>query len=215
LKIKILLVDDHDLVRTGLKSILEVNQEIEVIAEKSSGEDALEFLQQADPMPDVVLMDVNMPGIGGIEATRRIHSKYPDINVIAVTALQEAPFPSQLFKAGATGYVSKGCDAGEMFKAIQSVRSGKQFLAEEVAKQADDNGLKEASDSNPFATLSDREMQIMMMVTQGQSNQSICDSLFLSPKTISTYRHRIYDKLDIHNDVELTRLAIRYGIISE
>ena len=215
MKIKILLVDDHDLVRTGLKSILEVNQEIEVVAESSSGEDALEFLQQADPMPDVVLMDVNMPGIGGIEATRRIHAKYPEIKVIAVTALQDAPFPAQLFKAGATGYVSKGCDASEMFKAIQSVRSGKQFLAEEVSKQINDNDLKEAADSNPFATLSDREMQIMMMVTQGQSNQSICDSLFLSPKTISTYRHRIFDKLDIRNDVELTRMAIRYGIISE
>ena len=213
--IKILLVDDHDLVRTGLKSILEMNSELKVVAENSSGEEALDYLQNAESLPDVVLMDINMPGIGGMEATKRIHKKYPEIKVIAVTALQEAPFPAQLLKAGASGYVTKGCDASEMFKAIQTVISGKQFLAEEVLKQSDVSTIKESADDNPFAILSDREMQIMMMVTQGQSNQQICDSLFLSPKTISTYRHRIFEKLDISNDVELTRLAIRYGMISE
>ena len=213
--IKILLVDDHDLVRTGLKSILEMNSGLKVVAENSSGEEALDYLQSTESLPDVVLMDINMPGIGGMEATKRIHKKYPEIKVIAVTALQEAPFPAQLLKAGASGYVTKGCDASEMFKAIQTVISGKQFLAEEVLKQSDVSTIKESADDNPFAILSDREMQIMMMVTQGQSNQQICDSLFLSPKTISTYRHRIFEKLDISNDVELTRLAIRYGMISE
>ncbi len=215
MKIKILLVDDHDLVRTGLKTILDANPGYEVVAESSSGEESLDYLQEADPQPDVVLMDINMPGIGGMEATKRIHKKYPDIKVIAVTALQEAPFPAQLIKAGASGYVTKGCDASEMFKAINSVMAGKQFLTEDILKKAEANKSEPLSDKTPLAALSEREMQIMMMITQGQSNQKICDSLFLSPKTISTYRHRIFEKLEISNDVELIRLAIRYGIINE
>jgi two-component system invasion response regulator UvrY len=215
LKIKILLVDDHDLVRTGMKTILDANPGYEVVAESSSGEESLDYLQEADPQPDVVLMDINMPGIGGMEATKRIHKKYPGIKVIAVTALQEAPFPAQLIKAGASGYVTKGCDASEMFKAINSVMAGKQFLTEDVLKKSEANKSEPLSDKTPLAALSEREMQIMMMITQGQSNQKICDSLFLSPKTISTYRHRIFEKLEISNDVELIRLAMRYGIINE
>lgn len=201
----ILLVDDHDLVRAGLKSILESNESFQVVAEKSSGEEALEYLQSASALPDVVLMDINMPGIGGIEATKRIHHKFPDVKVIVVTALQEAPFPAQLIKVGASGYVTKGCEAREMFKAINSVLDGNQYLDHEISE----------SDDNPFAELSDREMQVMLMVTQGRSNQYISDSLFLSPKTISTYRHRVFEKLKVTNDVELTRLAIRHGVIDQ
>ncbi len=201
----ILLVDDHDLVRAGLKSILESNENFQVVAEKASGEEALEYLQSESILPDLVLMDINMPGIGGIETTKRIHHKYPDIKIIAVTALQEAPFPAQLIKVGASGYVTKGCEAKEMFEAINSVLEGRQYLNQEISR----------SDDNPFTGLSDREMQVMLMVTQGHSNQYISDSLFLSPKTISTYRHRVFEKLSVSNDVELTHLAIRHGVIDQ
>ncbi|NNJ91992.1 MAG: response regulator [Gammaproteobacteria bacterium] len=201
----ILLVDDHDLVRAGLKSILESNENFQVVAEKASGEEALEYLQTESILPNVVLMDINMPGIGGLETTKRIHHKFPDIKVIAVTALQDAPFPAQLIKAGASGYVTKGSEAREMFNAINSVLEGNQYLDHEVS----------GTDDNPFANLSDREMQVMLMVTQGHSNQYISDSLFLSPKTISTYRHRVFEKLNVSNDVELTHLAIRYGVIGQ
>jgi two-component system invasion response regulator UvrY len=210
----ILLVDDHDLVRAGLKSILESNPDFHVVAEKDSGETAIEYLQATDNLPDVVLMDINMPGIGGMEAAKRIHHKFPDIKIIAVTALQEAPFPAQLMKLGASGYVTKGCDAQEMFDAINSVLSGKQYLEQEVSEKM--NQVSEGnSGDNPFAGLSDREMQVMLMVTQGHSNQYISDSLFLSPKTISTYRHRVFEKLNISNDVQLTHLAIRHGVIDQ
>ena len=202
---RILLVDDHDLVRAGLKSILESNENFQVVAEKASGEEALEYLQSESALPDVVLMDINMPGIGGIETTTRIHHKFPEVKIIAVTALQDAPFPAQLIKAGASGYVTKGSEAREMFDAIQSVLDGPQYLDHEVS----------GSDDNPFADLSDREMQVMLMVTQGHSNQYISDSLFLSPKTISTYRHRVFEKLKVSNDAELTRLAIRHGVIEQ
>lgn len=201
----ILLVDDHDLVRAGLKSILESNESFHVVAEKASGEEALEYLQSESTLPDVVLMDINMPGIGGIETTRRIHHKFPEVKVVAVTAMQEAPFPAQLIKAGASGYVTKGSEAREMFDAINSVLDGAQYLGQEVS----------GADDNPFANLSDREMQVMLMVTQGHGNQYISDSLFLSPKTISTYRHRLFEKLNIANDVELTHLAIRHGVIEQ
>jgi len=201
----ILLVDDHDLVRAGLKSILESNENFQIVAEKASGEEALDYLQSESALPDVVLMDINMPGIGGIETTRRIHYRFPEIKVIAVTALQEAPFPAQLIKAGASGYVTKGSDARVMFDAINSVLDGNQYLGQEVSE----------SDDNPFASLSDREMQVMLMVTQGHGNQYISDSLFLSPKTISTYRHRVFEKLNVANDVELTHLAIRHGVIEQ
>ncbi len=202
---RILLVDDHDLVRAGLKSILESKNNFEVVAEKSSGEEALAYLQEAADLPDVVLMDINMPGIGGLETTKRIHHKFPVIKIIAVTALQEAPFPAQLLKAGASGYVTKGSDARKMFDAINAVLEGNQYLEHNVS----------ASDDNPFAELSDREMQVMLMVTQGHSNQYISDSLFLSPKTISTYRHRVFEKLNVSNDVELTHLAVRHGVIEQ
>ncbi len=201
----ILLVDDHDLVRAGLRSILESSEDFQVVAERASGEEALEYLQSEPALPDVVLMDINMPGIGGIETTRRIHHKFPEVKVIAVTAMQEAPFPAQLIKAGASGYVTKGSEAREMFDAINSVLDGDQYLGHAVSE----------SDDNPFAKLSDREMQVMLMVTQGHGNQYISDSLFLSPKTISTYRHRVFEKLNVGNDVELTHLAIRHGVIEQ
>jgi len=201
----ILLVDDHDLVRAGLKSILESNENFQIVAEIASGEEALEYLQSESALPDVVLMDINMPGIGGIEATKRIHHKFPEVKVIAVTAMQKAPFPAQLIKAGASGYVTKGSDAKQMFDAINSVLDGEQYLGYELSE----------SDENPFANLSDREMQVMLMVTQGHGNQYISDSLFLSPKTISTYRHRVFEKLNVGNDVELTHLAIRHGVIEQ
>jgi len=201
----ILLVDDHDLVRAGLKSILESNENFQVVAEKASGEEALEYLQTESNLPNVVLMDINMPGIGGLETTKRIHHKFPDVKVIAVTALQDAPFPAQLIKAGASGYVTKGSEAREMFNAINSVLEGNQYLDHEVS----------GADDNPFVHLSDREMQVMLMVIQGHSNQYISDSLFLSPKTISTYRHRVFEKLNVANDVELTHLAIRHGVVEQ
>ena len=212
---RILLVDDHDLVRAGLKSILESNEEFEVVAQTDSGETAINYLQHSVSKPDLVLMDVNMPGIGGIEATRRIKHSYPEVLIIAVTALQEEPFPAQLIKAGASGYITKGCPANEMFEAIRVVMSGRQYLANKVTEKISLGQINGGDHENPFSILSDREMQIMLMITQGHSNQHISDSLFLSPKTISTYRHRLFEKLDISNDVELTHMAIRHGVVDQ
>ncbi len=209
--IRVLLVDDHELVRTGFRRILEGDSDIEVIGEADSGESAV--LQVKALKPNLVLMDVNMPGIGGIEATRRVRRQSPDTQVIAVTVLSEAPFPEQLHDAGALGYLTKGCPVDEMFDAIRTVAAGRPFIAHEVSQKLTLARFSGTNPDSPFNSLSRREMQVLLMITQGQKTQDISDTLCLSPKTVSTYRHRLFEKLDVVTDVELTLLALRYGLI--
>ncbi|MCB1859474.1 MAG: response regulator [Gammaproteobacteria bacterium] len=209
--IRVLLVDDHELVRTGFRLILADNPEIQVVGEAGSGEDALSQVRVHNP--NLVLMDVNMPGIGGIEATRKIKQKFPDTQVIAVTVHADAPFPEQLHEAGALGYVTKGCPANELFEAIRTVAQGKPFVSNEVSRKMTLARLSGIDPDSPFSTLSRREMQVLLMITQGRKTQEISDSLCLSPKTVSTYRHRLFGKLNVETDVDLTHLALRYGVI--
>jgi len=209
--IRVLLVDDHELVRTGFRHILAENPGIDVVGEAVSGEDALEKVQALKP--DLVLMDVNMPGIGGIEATRKIKRLRPDTQIIAVTVHTDAPFPGQLHDAGALGYLTKGCPANEMFDAIRAVAAGKPYISSEVSKKLTLARLTGVDTESPFSKLSQREMQVFLMITQGHKTQEISDSLCLSPKTVSTYRRRLFEKLDVTTDVELTHLALRYQMI--
>ena len=211
--IRILLVDDHELVRTGFRHILDGDAGIEVAGEAKSGEEALQQVQKLKP--DLVLMDINMPGIGGIEATRKIKRLYPGTRVIAVTIHSRAPFPEQLHEAGAMGYVSKGCPPRELFEAIRTVSAGEPFISNDVSRKMTLRLLAGKSPDAAFGMLSQREMQVMLMITQGSRTQDISDSLCISPKTVSTYRHRLFEKLSVRSDVELTHLALRYGLIGE
>lgn len=172
--IRVLLVDDHELVRTGFRLILADNPEIQVVGEAGSGEDALSQVRVHNP--NLVLMDVNMPGIGGIEATRKIKQKFPDTQVIAVTVHADAPFPEQLHEAGALGYVTKGCPANELFEAIRTVAQGKPFVSNEVSRKMTLARLSGIDPDSPFSTLSRREMQVLLMITQGRKTQEISDS---------------------------------------
>ncbi len=208
--IRVMLVDDHELVRTGFRLILDDAEDVEVVAEADSGENALQKIPEVKP--DLVLMDINMPGIGGIEATRTIKRKFPDTNVIVVTVHSEAPFPSKLHEAGALGYVTKGCPASELLTAIRTVVKGKPFLSAEVAQKLSLAKLSGVDSELPFESLSKREMQVLMLIVQGAKNQDISDTLCVSPKTVSTYRHRLFDKLGIQTDAELTLMAIRHGV---
>jgi two-component system invasion response regulator UvrY len=210
--IKVLLVDDHELIRAGVKKILESSDDIRVVAESGSGEDAL--IKAKKFQPDVALMDIHMPGIGGIEATRKLHRACPSLKVIALTVLDEEPFPATLQEAGAVGYLTKGCPASEMFEAIRITCAGGVYIASAMARKYALAGLKKKP-SSPFSELGSREMQVALMILDGQGNQAISDALCLSPKTVSTYRQRIYGKLGVTNDVELTRLAFRYGFLDE
>ncbi len=209
--INVLLVDDHELVRTGIKRILSDARGIKVVGEAGSGEEAIRLAREFQP--DVALMDISMPGIGGLEATRRLRHMCPNLKVIVVTVYTDEPFPTRLLEAGAAGYLTKDSKVDEILNAIQTVYDGERYITAGIARQMAFSILP-GGERSPLEKLSRREMQVMMMVTQGQSTQQISDSLCLSPKTISTYRYRLYEKLGVDNDVELTHLAIRHGMIN-
>jgi len=208
--INILLVDDHELVRTGISRIIDDVRGMKVIGEAESGEDAVKWCRNNHP--DVVLMDINMPGIGGLDAMHRILRINEDIKIIMLTMHTENPFPSKVMQAGAAGYLSKAAAPDEVLAAIRAVNSGQRYLAPEIAQQMALSQISPVSD-DPFSVLSERELQIMMMITKGQRVVDISEQLSLSPKTINSYRYRLFDKLGVNGDVELTHLAIRYGML--
>jgi len=208
--IKVLVVDDHELIRTGICRLLEDAENIKVVGEADSGEQAVAMAREL--RPQVVLMDANMPGIGGLEATRRLLRFDPDIKVIAVTVHGEEPYPTKFMQAGAAGYMTKGADVEEMKRAITQVSHGKIYIASDIAQKMAMKAVN-PDKTSPFDQLSEREMQVMLMITSGQKVQDIADQLFLSTKTVNSYRYRLFEKLGIDNDVELTHMAIRHGII--
>ncbi len=210
--IRVLLVDDHKLIRTGIRLILEDTPDVRVVGEADSGESAIAMSRELKP--DVVLMDVSMPGIGGLEATRKLLATQPDVKVIVVSVHATEPFPMRLMEAGAQGYLTKDCAAGEIIKAIRHVNAGQRYITSVIAQQLALSAVG-GTHGSPFEQLSQRETQVMLMITGGESPQFIADKLHLSPKTVSTYRTRLFQKLGVANAVELTRLALRYGIIEE
>lgn len=208
--IKVMLVDDHDLVRTGIRRLLEDADDIQVVGEAASGETALEQVEAAGP--DVVLMDINMPGIGGLEATRKLLRRNPELRIIIVTMHDDDLFPQRLMKAGAMGYLTKGARIEEILRAIRSVVAGKRYITPEIAQQMALSSCN-GNEGSPFDSLSEREMQVLLMMMDGQSVSSISEKLCLSPKTVSTYRSRLYTKLGVQNDIELARLALLHGVV--
>lgn len=208
--VNILIVDDHELVRTGLKGILSVSNDYQVVGEADTGEEALRLCKELQP--DLVLMDINMPGIGGLEATRKLKQFNPEIKIIVLTMHKEGPFPSNLIKAGAKGYITKDCGVVETMAAISAVMKGGTYISNQVAQQLAVDMLTNGS-QNPFDNLSQRELQILMMILQGNKVREIAETLNLSSKTISTYRYRLFDKLKVKNDTEMARLAIQYGVV--
>ncbi|BDM21974.1 TPA: UvrY/SirA/GacA family response regulator transcription factor [Pseudomonas putida] len=207
--IRVLVVDDHDLVRTGITRMLADIDGLQVVGEADSGESALKLARELKP--DVVLMDVKMPGIGGLEATRKLLRSHPDIKVVAVTVCEEDPFPTRLMQAGAAGYLTKGAGLDEMVQAIRLAFAGQRYISPQIAQQL---ALKSFQpQGSPFDALSEREIQIALMIVGCQKVQIISDKLCLSPKTVNTYRYRIFEKLSVTSDVELTLLAVRHGMV--
>ncbi|WP_372771641.1 UvrY/SirA/GacA family response regulator transcription factor [Pseudoalteromonas sp.] len=209
--INVLLVDDHELVRTGIKRILDDVRGFKVVGEAKTGEEAVQFCRQNNP--DIVLMDMNMPGIGGLEATKKICRFCPDVKVIVLTMQSEDPFPSKVMQIGAHGYLTKSAGPEEVVNAIRAVKTGQRYIAPEIAQQIALAQFSGRNDENPFASLSDRELQIMLMITKGEKVQTIADQLNLSSKTVNSYRYRMFEKLNVGGDVELTHLAIRHKMI--
>ncbi|GLR63787.1 response regulator [Marinospirillum insulare] len=205
---RVLIVDDHILVRTGIERMLSETEGIQVIGQAADGEEAVQKSRELSP--DIVLMDVKMPGIGGVEATRKITRTNPSIGVIGLTASGDETFVQRLLQAGAKGYLTKGTSYEEVVRAIRLVSAGQFYVDPTLA-----SGMlvRDPQNNNPFELLSDREMQVTMMIVNCQKVQEIADSLFVSPRTINTYRYRIFEKLAVRNDVELTHLAMRHKLV--
>jgi len=209
--IKLLVVDDHDLMRTCLVRILDDIENFSVVGEANSGEEAISLSRTLEP--HVVLMDVKMPGIGGVEATKRILAHNNQIKIIAVTSCEDDVYPSRLLQAGAFAYLTKRTEPAEVIKAIKMVVVGKPYFSQEIAQQLalKNTGLWHETHS-PFDQLSQRELQIAMMTVKGEKPVAIAEILNISAKTINSYRYRIFEKFNISNDVELVHFAIKHKV---
>jgi len=209
---KILVVDDHDLVRMGIVRMLADIEGYQVVGDAKSGEEAV--IKARSLLPDVVLMDVKMPGMGGLEATKKLLIVNPTLKIIAVTACDDDLYPTRLMQAGAVGYVTKGAEFSEIISAVDKVMRGDLYMSNSIAQQL---ALKNFSGNNspesPFEKLSQRELQTAMLIANGQKVNDIANTFCVSPKTVNSYRYRIFEKLDINSDVELTLLAVKHNLL--
>lgn len=209
---RILVVDDHDLVRMGIVRMLGDVEDFDVVGDARSGEEAV--IKARELKPDVVLMDVKMPGMGGLEATRKLLLSNADLKVIAVTACEDALYPTRLMEAGAVGYVTKGAEFDEIINAIYKVMHGKLYMSADIAQQlALKNFNGGSSTGSPFEKLSQRELQTALMIASGRKVNDIANTFNVSPKTVNSYRYRIFEKLFINSDVELTLLAVKHDFL--
>lgn len=209
--IKVMVVDDHKLVRKGMANILGATSGINVIAEAGSGEDAIKLAREM--LPDIVLMDLQMPGIGGLEATRKLLRVLPDVKILIITVCGSDVFPSKLLEEGVSGYITKDCSPEELIRAVRAVHTGQRYLSSEIAQRLALRRYSTEKEKAPFESLSERELQIMMMITSGKKPRAIARVLHLSPKTVNTYRYRLFEKLGVKSDVELTHYALKHGVI--
>ncbi len=213
-KIRVLLVDDHTILRDGIKALLSLYDDIEVVGEASDGKEGVDRVYELHP--DVVLMDLAMPGLGGLEATIEIHKASPASKVLILTQHDNKEYIFPVLKAGASGYVLKKAAGTELVTAIRAVHKGQSFLDPSVAKMVIDGyvvGGGERDQSEEFDRLSDREKQVLKLVAEGRSNKEIADLLCLSVKTVMGHRANVMEKLGIHNRTELIKYAIRKGLI--
>ena len=207
--IKVLLIDDHELVRSGIEYLLSADPDIDVVAIGSSGEEAVKLAEQLKP--DIILMDLNMPGIGGAEAINRILRNEPTTKIIALSVYDDGPIPHQAIQLGAKGYINKGCPVDEMIKAIMDVYQGKNYLSSAVATNLIFSSQE--TEDNMFSQLSKRELQVVGKIVDGHKINDIADALSISPKTVNTHRYRVHEKLGITSDIELVRLAVDNGFV--
>lgn len=207
--IRVFIVDDHALVRTGMRMILSAEVDIEVVGDAESGEQALPLIRRL--RPDVVLCDLHLPGVSGLEVTERVVKGDHGAKVIVVSVLDDGPLPKRLLEAGASGYVGKGGDAAELLRAVRTVALGKRYLANTVAQNMALAGLD--GRGSPFDEVTPRELEVGLLLVQGLRQEEIGRRLSLSAKTVNTHKSRMFEKLGIHDTVALARLLGQYGYL--
>lgn len=209
--IRIILADDHCLVRTGLKRLIDDIDGMSVVAEANNGFDAVSHINEH--RPDVAILDINMPGLTGLEVTEMLRREPSDLKIIIISMHKDELFPQRLLKAGANAYLTKDSGIQEISHAIHEVMACRTYICTEVANKL--ALVNTAHSDNPFGALSKRELQVLGLMIKGLKVCDISAQLSLSPKTVSTYRHRVLTKLDVQNDMELARLAMNYGFTEE
>ncbi len=214
-KIRVLVVDDHTLVRDGIRALLALSSDIEVVGESPNGKDAIRQVKKL--APDVVLMDIAMPLMTGLEATRRIRREFPDTRVLALTQYDDSEYVVPVVEAGARGFISKMAASSELASAIQAVFHGESFLSpsaaaalvEECQQKNTGDGERDA-----YQQLTDREREILKLVVEGHTARQIAEMLVVSPKTVEWYKSSLMNKLNLHNRTDLIKFAIRKGVIT-
>jgi len=215
-KIRVLIADDHAMVREGLRMILEAHPDMEVVGEAATGQEAVALAQELEP--DVVIMDLAMPGMGGLEAIRLLQERRPQVRVLALTMYDDPDHFFQALHAGASGYVVQGGSSADLVAAVRAVHEGGVYLYPTVAKALVSDYLRQMGPEEERASLealSQRERQILQLIAEGKTAQEIADQLYLSINTVHTYRRRIMEKLGLHNRAQLIRYALRKGIIRQ
>lgn len=212
MSIRILLADDHKITRQGLHSLLDENDDMEVLAEAENGRDAIELARKLNP--DVIIMDVSMPDLNGVEATRQIIQDNHDVRVIALSMHSDTLFVSEMLKSGASGYLLKDCAFQELEQAIRTVTDGKAYLSPSISGVVVEDYLHRLSkaDMSTSEVLTDREREVLQLIAEGQSTKQVALKLHISAKTVETHRRQIMNKLDMHTVAELTKYAIRKGL---
>ncbi len=209
-KIRVLLVDDHAILRAGLRALLATYPDIEVVGEAGDGSEAIQRVKEL--RPDIVLMDISMPGMNGLTATRYILEAHPDVRIIILTQYDSKEYILPLLQVGASGYVLKQCADTDLVKAIRSVYAGDSFLYPSVARTLLESYLGKEENAT-HEELTPREREILVLIAQGYTNRQIAEILHISPKTVDVHRSRLMKKLDLHNVADLTRYAIRHGLV--
>jgi DNA-binding NarL/FixJ family response regulator len=212
MKLNVLIADDHRIFRQGLKSLLEKEPDLRVAAEAQNGREVVELADQASP--DLVIMDVAMPGLNGIEATRKLLALKPGIRVIGLSMHTDRRFVSEMLKAGAVGFVSKDSAFEELVQAIRTVLAGKVYLSPAAAGVVVDDYLRRSSvgEANAFSSLTAREREVLQLMAEGRNTKQIAMDLHVSIKTVETHRRQIMEKLELFSVAELTKYAIREGL---
>ena len=209
--IRVVLVDDHELVRSGFSLILAGQPDIEVVGEASNAEDGLRLVRKVKP--DVALVDVHMPGMSGLELTERVQRADLGTHIVILTVVQDAQFPRRLLQSGALGYLTKGCAADELLQAVRTVARGQRYLDAAVAREMALSAVD--GEASPLESLSSRELEVALMLARGLAVNEIAKQLHLSAKTVSTYKQRLFEKLGVHHTIALAHVLSAHGLLSD